>query len=355
MILPAPARTLYLVRGLQGLGGRPGSVRLAPKRTLRMLRSLRGLGDTLCTPTNCAGPYEVAVYNYDYWLTQASGRGVVDTQPGSQTETVDVTQVQQAEAAQSGASGITYDQLVAAAGVEQCAQYSDIAVGWACTQRNIPKLDAIAAIQANAHGQVTQANLDALIAQFGGTLAYTPQPQTPGAAPPPTAPPQQPPAAVRGGTLSFAPSRGGGVLQPGDTWTITIQGATPNSPVVVQGGKNGANDRTPMGSTGGNGNWSLSGTITADSIGSWAESWYVGSALSGSFSFQVVATIGASGGASSGPGSTAATGGAVPGTVAALTAAIPSWFTSTSIDGIPNWVLALGAAGLGWFFFGRKR
>jgi len=59
MILPAPTRTLYLVRGLQGPRGRAGSIRRTPGRTLRVLRSLRGLGQpgTGAQEVNCAGLY----------------------------------------------------------------------------------------------------------------------------------------------------------------------------------------------------------------------------------------------------------------------------------------------------------
>jgi hypothetical protein len=94
---------------------------------------------------------------------------------------------------------------------------------------------------------------------------------------------------ARGGQLSFSTSRGGTSLQVGDTWTIRITGATPGSPVTVVGGKNGARDSNVMGSTDGSGNFSLSGTLTADQVGTWSESWSVGGASSGSFSFTVAA------------------------------------------------------------------
>ena len=327
-------------------------MRRAPGGTLRMLRSLRGLGDTTCTATSCAGPYDNPQYNYDYWLTQGAAAGAVQTQPGSQTETVDVTAVQQAQA--GGASGVTYQQLMAAAGVVLCTGADmDVSEQWACSQANQPRLQAISDLQIRTGGNPSQADLAALAAKFGGSLAYTPSPAQAAAAIAATATAARGDTrgtAAQGGTLSFAPSRGGGILQPGDTWTITISGASPNTQVTVQGGKNGASDKTPMGSTDGSGNFSLSGTITADNIGSWAETWYVGSALSGSFNFQVVAA-----GTITTP---AATGGAVPATAPAaplIPASVQSWFTSTMIDGIPNWVLALGAVGVGWFLLRGKK
>jgi len=97
------------------------------------------------------------------------------------------------------------------------------------------------------------------------------------------------PVAARPGQLYFTTSRGGTSLQVGDSWTVKITGATPGQQVVVRGGKNGQSDMTPMGTIDANGNFSLSGTISADQVGSWSETWLVGPASAGSFSFTVAA------------------------------------------------------------------
>jgi len=96
---------------------------------------------------------------------------------------------------------------------------------------------------------------------------------------------------VSGGQLSFTTSRGGTSLQVGDSWTITITGATPNQPVAVTGGKNGSTATTPMGTTDSNGRFALSGQFDASTVGSWYENWTVGGVSSGSFSFTVNATV----------------------------------------------------------------
>lgn len=98
-------------------------------------------------------------------------------------------------------------------------------------------------------------------------------------------------------SLSFTTSSGN-VSTPkvGDTWTITIANAAANTDVYVKGYTTGVSGSqaegpanaitTKMGTTDANGNFILSGTFTADQIGTWNETWIVGSA-SGSFAFQV--------------------------------------------------------------------
>lgn len=105
--------------------------------------------------------------------------------------------------------------------------------------------------------------------------------------PAPVAPAVPAAPVASGGSVHFQSSRGGTLVYPGDTWTVTISGASPNLPVQVQGGKNGASNTTPMGSTDSAGNFSLSGRFTQDDIGSWVENWSVGGRGSGSFNFTV--------------------------------------------------------------------
>ena len=154
-----------------------------------------------------------------------------------------------------------------------------------------------------------------------------------------------------GGTLTFSTPRSNGVLYPGDAWTITIKGATPNAPVAVTGNSSpasfGTNVTTPMGTTDGSGNWALSGSIDSSQIGKWFEDWSVGGHSVGSFSFRVAqAPAGAD------AGSAPAGSGAPSGSASVLDT---SWFTSSMISGIPNWAL-LAAGGLVAFLaFGGNR
>jgi len=122
------------------------------------------------------------------------------------------------------------------------------------------------------------------------------------------------PGSLGGGRVSFAGSRGGTDLQVGDTWLVSITGATGNAPVTMNGsGPGGPIGRTDMGTTDRNGNFSKSGTVRAAEIGPWSESWQVGNLDSGSFSFMVSGPAGAqpgaasSGGASSGSASSGGT------------------------------------------------
>jgi hypothetical protein len=96
------------------------------------------------------------------------------------------------------------------------------------------------------------------------------------------------PVSYQGGRLTFTTSRGGTALQVGDTWLVSITGASPNAPVTVSGSMpSGSFSGTAMGITDSNGNWSKSGTAGAGDVGAWQESWAVGGAPAGSFSFSI--------------------------------------------------------------------
>jgi hypothetical protein len=92
-------------------------------------------------------------------------------------------------------------------------------------------------------------------------------------------------AAPSGGHVSFSSSRGGNALQVGDTWLVSITGASPNAPVTATVGSS----TSSMGTTDGSGNFSLSGTARAQDVGTWNESWAVGGVPSGAFAFTVSA------------------------------------------------------------------
>jgi len=137
--------------------------------------------------------------------------------------------------------------------------------------------------------------------------------------------------------LTFTTSRGGSTLQPGDGWVIQITGAAPNSQVTGYSMQpNGQSGTSPFGNTDSQGNFRLTGTVDASSVGNWQETWYVGGQSVGSFSFTVAAG-GSGGGSSSGGGS----GGITDGTV------------SIAGTSIPVWALAVGLGAL--FLMGGKR
>src|ERR1035437_5991510 len=94
-----------------------------------------------------------------------------------------------------------------------------------------------------------------------------------------------------GGQLTFTPSRTGGYLYPGDTWTISIAGASPNKPVTSSGQiPSGYYNGTALGTTDASGNFNKSGTIGNGDLGSWLEGWYVDGVSVGNLGFTVLTT-----------------------------------------------------------------
>jgi hypothetical protein len=76
-------------------------------------------------------------------------------------------------------------------------------------------------------------------------------------------------------------------LNVGDSWRVTITGGKPNAVVAVTGGKGSARDTNTVGSTDAAGNFSATGTISTNDIGTWFESWKVDGTPAGEFSFTV--------------------------------------------------------------------
>lgn len=75
----------------------------------------------------------------------------------------------------------------------------------------------------------------------------------------------------------------------GDTWQMTLTGA-PNSPVYISGTHNGQDmGKTPFGTTDASGRIVLNGTMTANEVGQWTETFWIGSEASSPVSFEVVA------------------------------------------------------------------
>ena len=390
MILPAPARTLYLVRGLQGPRGRAGSLRRAPTRTLRMLRTLRGLGDAASDAAAAdaarggAGYPQVAIcpwaadnsYSSDpagqillayvgpSYASASSGTMYADSWanlinyyqvPGDQMWSPN-TVSPAAKAALAGRKAPGNSDLGLTAGQLGCPLPMELTLGqyWAAFKSyNAGTWKPPGAVCGPSNPQygpsstLLYPNVN-VSATWSGNAA--PASQAAAAATQ---------AAGGTGSLVFSTPHNGGPLYPGDAWTIKISGAAPNSPVAVTGNSSpatyGTNVTTPMGTTDASGNWSLSGKIDASSIGQWYENWSVAGNSVGSFSFQVVASAPVANGAQGpapAPAGSVPTGGAAAVTTAA--SVIPGWFTDTTIDGIPNWLLCLGAVGVGWFLLKGK-
>lgn len=162
------------------------------------------------------------------------------------------------------------------------------------------------------------------------------------------------PAPAYSPRLSFITSRGGTALQPGDTWTVQIQGAPPNSPVTVTGGNMGQSITNSMGATDANGNFSLSGSITSDQAGVWAEQWSVGGQPAGSFAFTVTVPPGPQPGSTSIPAQPA---GAPQTGVPQDTGGTSIFSQPVSIGGyqIPTWAFIVAAGGAALLLLGEAR
>jgi hypothetical protein len=97
-----------------------------------------------------------------------------------------------------------------------------------------------------------------------------------------------PPPVVYNPQMTWALSRGGSTLYPGDTWSINIWGAKPGSPVSMtltqQGGSSATNN---IGTVNSSGNFWYTGTVGTGQDGQWSQVWYVGGQQVESFSFAV--------------------------------------------------------------------
>jgi hypothetical protein len=155
-------------------------------------------------------------------------------------------------------------------------------------------------------------------------------------------------ATPSGGHVTFTTSRGSNALQVGDTWLVSITGASPNTQVTATVGTN----TTPMGTTDSSGSFSLAGTARTQDIGPWNESWAVGGVPSGAFSFTISpvaagAPSGSSGGTSAGGGSAASKGSAAG---ASSSSTVIGGFDLSSI---PTWGWLAAAGVAAFFLFGK--
>jgi hypothetical protein len=178
----------------------------------------------------------------------------------------------------------------------------------------------------------SQLILDANGNPVSGVPVYTGPPLPGGGSNPPAQ------AAPLSFTFTNLTSGNNGVFQVGDKWQVKISGASPNAPVTVTGGQNGANAVGNTGSTDAQGNFSYNGQITSDQIGSWQEVWKVGPTQVASFGF----TVAAPGGSTSTPATGSSTA--------------SSFFTGTvSLGGtsVPMWAI-LAAVGVGIFLMVKR-
>jgi hypothetical protein len=181
-----------------------------------------------------------------------------------------------------------------------------------------------------------------------GPLGYLDKAKNPYIGPTPVVP--------SGGRVTFTSSRGGNVLQVGDTWLVSIAGATPNKPVTAKVGS----DVTPMGTTDAGGNFTLAGTARTADVGAWNETWAVDGVPSGGFSFTVQPAVTPEGKKvinSSGAGSGSGTGGDVAGAgTGGGTGAGSGSPASTSFDlsTIPTWGWVVAAVAAFFMFKGGR-
>lgn len=123
--------------------------------------------------------------------------------------------------------------------------------------------------------------------QSGLTAATQNYLSSDGAAPPPTANPNVLDNVAPTGTSSVSLNKG--QYNVGDTFQLTIVGP-PNQPVSVVASHNGVTAaQTQMGTTDSSGRFSITGTMTVDTVGNWSENWYVGNTPAGNVSFSVMA------------------------------------------------------------------
>jgi hypothetical protein len=170
-----------------------------------------------------------------------------------------------------------------------------------------------------------------------------------------------------GGTTSVQltnTSRPGQTFQVGDKFTLVVTGAA-NQAVTGSGTQNGVSKgTTPYGNTDSAGKFTISGTMTPDTVGTWTEVWTVGGVPSAQLSFtvsQATQTSSAPAPASTSSSTTTqlsptstATGGSQD--------TVPSWFMQSTIccgDGfiVPNWMVLAAIAGAAalWFMSSRGK
>jgi hypothetical protein len=225
--------------------------------------------------------------------------------------------------------GWTPDPVPSPASYETCA-----AVDSACVARNLAKNIG--------HEQAVAIALYGHDGDGNGPLGYLDKAKNPYLGVTPAAP--------SGGRVTFTSSRGGNALQVGDTWIVSITGATPNKQVTAKVGT----DVTPMGTTDAGGNFTLAGTARTADVGAWNETWAVGGVPSGGFSFTVQPAVTPEGkkvinssgaGSGTGTGGDAAGGGTGGGTGAGSGSgsATPTKFDLSKIP-VWAWVAAAAAA-----------
>jgi hypothetical protein len=182
----------------------------------------------------------------------------------------------------------------------------------------------------------------------------------------PLAPPASAPTPINPGRVSIANTTRPGQqsFYPSDSYLVQITGATPNQQVTAAATQNGKSlGTTPFGNTDSAGNFSITGTMSADQIGNWVEVWMVAGLQSGTASFSVIQSPGATPSPTSqtttppdptAPGGTTAMPPPQPGAPASSSflSFLQQGFTIGSLT-IPFWAVAAGVAGV-FVFAGEK-
>ena len=151
-------------------------------------------------------------------------------------------------------------------------------------------------------------------------------------------------------------SRPGQSPQIGDQWSLAITG-TPNTPVTGSASQNGAGASTsPMGTTDASGNLTLTGTFGAADVGSWVESYLVGSGSPATVSFTVAAP--APYYPTAPAGTSNSTGSSSNSSSSSTPAPLDLSFLTNNVSilgfSVPVWAL-IAAAGGGLLLMGNKR
>ena len=251
-----------------------------------------GLGACSATdPSGCTGPYSNPMFNFDYQNQLANAGGSVDSSGNVQAQPQLMSYYDLLNQAYSQAGlNANCSPLDTTCVANKVAIQAAVENFWVANKMTVPvgtsiSLPPLTQAQVVAYRPPNVLTQQSVITNLPVTSKYVA---------PVTTPLNQISNTSSGGSskamFNFATSRSGGYLYPGDTWTISITGAQPNSPVTTSGVDPGHSfSNQAFGQTDGAGNWSLSGTIDPSLVGGWTENWMVGGQSVGVISFTVLA------------------------------------------------------------------
>lgn len=254
-----------------------------------MIVDTRGFGDGPVAQLGTPGQFGP---NYNQWGDPITAAGVA-----ASAASYAAMQPQAIANAVIQANGLSYSDLLAQANFENCNAGDSV-----CVAYNQAKRDTVAKYWASHSGAVPLGTRLTFPVFTPEQIASVKQQAQPGPQPgafitPVLSPlsqiinptPSVPVVSItpKVGTFKWTASREGQLYYPGDTWNITINGATANSPVSVSN----AGSVAVYGNTDSNGNWSKSGTFDASVVGNWSETWMVGGVTVGYAVFTVAPKI----------------------------------------------------------------